>query len=125
MKLSQVCVYFVQMQKTSKFSILFSFSSNSLSYLLLIVKLIEKKSIPDEMRHLIEHEYNILRLLNHPGVINLLHVKEDAEYIYLFMPMYRGGDLHSYLDNFDYLTERDAFRLFYQVCVCVWCVFLC
>eukprot|EP00008_Paramoeba_atlantica_P004575 CAMPEP_0201488894 /NCGR_PEP_ID=MMETSP0151_2-20130828/20086_1 /ASSEMBLY_ACC=CAM_ASM_000257 /TAXON_ID=200890 /ORGANISM="Paramoeba atlantica, Strain 621/1 / CCAP 1560/9" /LENGTH=391 /DNA_ID=CAMNT_0047874295 /DNA_START=62 /DNA_END=1234 /DNA_ORIENTATION=- len=79
------------------------------------VKVIEKKNVPDEMRHLIEHECNILRRLNHKNVIHLHHATEDKNYIYLFMPYFAGGDLHAFLDDYEYLAEPIAFKIFYQL----------
>jgi len=79
------------------------------------VKVIEKRNIPEEMRHLIEHECNILAKLHHKNVIHLHHAAEDKEYIYLYMPYAQGGDLHSFLDAYDYLNEDMSHYIFKQL----------
>mmetsp|Transcript_25256 Transcript_25256/g.39417 ORF Transcript_25256/g.39417 Transcript_25256/m.39417 type:complete len:391 (-) Transcript_25256:178-1350(-) len=81
----------------------------------LAVKVINKKNVPEEMRHLIEDEFSLIRKLNHRNVISVEHAKEDDKNIYIFMPYFGGGDLHSFIDNYDYLAEKVAFKIFYQL----------
>ena len=81
----------------------------------LAVKVIAKANVPPEMTHLIECEFDMIRKLNHRNVISVEHASEDDEYIYIYMPFYGGGDLHSFIDDYDYLAEKVAFKIFYQM----------
>ena len=81
----------------------------------LAVKVIAKANVPPEMTHLIECEFDMIRKLNHRNVISVEHASEDEDFIYIYMPYYGGGDLHSFIDDYDYLAEKVAFKIFYQL----------
>ena len=50
---------------------------------------------------LVFSEIEILKVCKHPNIIRLLDICENAEYIYIVMDYFEGGDL------FDYFQERD------------------
>lgn len=81
----------------------------------LCVKVIEKKNVPQNFRHSIEGESNIISSLNHPNIITLEHTLEDDNNVYIFMPYYKGGDLHSFIEECNFISEKVAFRIFAQL----------
>jgi serine/threonine protein kinase len=78
-------------------------------------KVIEKKCIPAEMKYVIEEECNTICRLDHPGVVKILSAYEDSTYMYLFMPLMHGGDMHGFIEEHGRLSEFTAFKVFAQL----------
>lgn len=55
------------------------------------IKSIPKKSLPDRSRF--DREIEIMRILDHPNIIKLYEVYEDAKYFYMVMELCTGGEL--------------------------------
>lgn len=55
------------------------------------IKSIPKKSLPDRARF--DREIEIMRVLDHPNIIKLFEVFEDAKYFYMVMELCTGGEL--------------------------------
>jgi len=86
------------------------------------VKVIDKQSIPENMRSYACCEPAVLSQLKHPNIVKLLHHDEDSRYIYIFLQFMEGGDLHSYVEQRKWLEEKDCKKIFSQildaVCYC-------
>ncbi|BAM40130.1 calcium-dependent protein kinase [Theileria orientalis strain Shintoku] len=65
------------------------------------VKIIRKAKIENAMR--MKREIQIMKKLDHPNIIKLFEVYEDAEYLYLVMEMCSGGEL------FDRIVSKGSF----------------
>lgn len=59
-------------------------------------------------------EIELLRLLNHPGIVKLYEVYESNSHIYLIMEYIKGGDLLHHLKNKGIYSEKDASFLIMQ-----------
>jgi serine/threonine protein kinase len=79
------------------------------------VKVVDKGRIPEGMLYLMERECDIIRLLSHRNIIRILHAAEDEDHLYFYMPYAAGGDVHSYIEEMDYVGEAPAFRIFSQL----------
>ena len=56
-------------------------------------------------------EIEILRQINHPGVIKLYEVYESELYIHLILEYLQGGELLSHLQSKGVYSEKDASAL--------------
>ena len=56
-------------------------------------------------------EIEILRQINHPGVIKLYEVYESELYIHLILEYLQGGELLSHLQSKGVYSEKDASTL--------------
>jgi calcium/calmodulin-dependent protein kinase I len=73
------------------------------------VKVIRKTNISSEDLGLIKREIEILKLCQHPNLIQMHDIFENAEYIYIVMELMRGGDLYTYLEKHSFcLSETRA-----------------
>ena len=79
------------------------------------VKVITKKSIPEEMREYVVKEPGALAGLNHDNIVSLLLVHENADHIYMFLQYMPGGDLHSRLERDGAVEEVNAKEWFRQI----------
>mmetsp|Transcript_17530 Transcript_17530/g.52497 ORF Transcript_17530/g.52497 Transcript_17530/m.52497 type:complete len:420 (-) Transcript_17530:198-1457(-) len=79
------------------------------------VKVVDKERIPDGMLYLMERECDIIRLLSHRNIIRILHAAEDEGHFYFYMPYAAGGDVHSYIEEMDFVGEKPAYRIFSQL----------
>ena len=61
---------------------------------------------------LVRTEIEILKICQHPNIIRLYNVFENADYLYIIMEYCSGGDLFSYLENrsFRVSEKRAAFE---------------
>jgi len=77
------------------------------------VKKISKSKIknPERMRSEIE----IMKMTDHPHIVKLYEVIEDALFIYLVMEVCQGGELYDYIVNHKHVNERKASKLFRQL----------
>ncbi|KAJ3093874.1 Map microtubule affinity-regulating kinase, partial [Phlyctochytrium planicorne] len=60
-------------------------------------------------------EVQLLMRLDHPNVINLYQVMETEDECFVVMEYAAGGELIDYIAARDYLSEREARRLFRQI----------
>ena len=65
-----------------------------------VTKVIKKEKIWNNDRKYIDGEISILKDINHPNLVKLIEVKENAEYIYIIFEYCNGGDLQSFLDKY-------------------------
>lgn len=78
------------------------------------IKTIAKASLHDTS--MLAHEVEITRLLDHPNIVRLYEVFEDARCIYLVMELCTGGELFDAILNSDSgFSEKSAARVMKQV----------
>lgn len=63
----------------------------------------------------IEREVVIMKLIEHPNVINLYDVWENRGELYLVLEYVEGGELFDYVSCYGALPEEEAVRLFRQI----------
>jgi len=84
------------------------------------VKVFDKKAHRTEPQlKQVEREINALRLLDHPNIAQFFEVLETGSKVFLVMEYVSGGELYEYIHKTGKLPERDAARLFYQICSAV------
>lgn len=67
------------------------------------------KSDPINLRReAVAREYNVLKTLSHPNIVSLEKVFCTSHNVYIFQELITGGDLLSFLDTKDRLTEAQA-----------------
>ena len=74
-------------------------------------KIIDKRHIEDRFRGLLEQfgvEIEVLKELNHPGIIKLEDVYTTDSKIYMVMELMSGGELFDYVVEKGTLTEEEA-----------------
>jgi serine/threonine protein kinase len=81
------------------------------------IKTIDKSRISQKYRDVkcLVREVELLRLLDHPGIVKLYEVYEGKEHIYLIMEYIKGGNLLSHLKQIKTYTEKDAAFLIMEV----------
>ena len=63
------------------------------------IKIMKKSSMDSSDLELVRTEIEILKICQHPNIIRLYNVFENADYLYIIMEYCYGGDLFSYLEN--------------------------
>ena len=63
----------------------------------------------------IEREVVIMKLIEHPNVINLFDIWENRGELYLVLEYVEGGELFDYVSSNGALPEEEAVRLFRQI----------
>ncbi|KAE8749053.1 hypothetical protein FOCC_FOCC004220 [Frankliniella occidentalis] len=63
----------------------------------------------------LNNEIKILRKVNHPNVIRLVHDEDWQNQKYLFIELMRGNDLFARISDSKRLTERQSKLYFYQI----------
>jgi serine/threonine protein kinase len=53
-------------------------------------------------------ERNNLVICNHPFIVKLYYCFQNVEKLYFVLEYLEGGDLHSYLEKYNRLTEKEA-----------------
>ena len=59
-----------------------------------------------EMMKLMEQELNVLKIADHPNIVNLYELLEDNTNFYIVSELMRGGDLSKFMECNARLTER-------------------
>ena len=63
----------------------------------------------------IEREITIMKLIQHPNVMQLFDVYETEKELFLILEHVEGGELFDYLVKRGRLPERDALEFFQQI----------
>jgi Ca2+-binding EF-hand superfamily protein len=80
------------------------------------IKTIKKSSMTPLDLELVKSEIDIMKLLKHPNVVRLLDHFENAEYVYIVMELFQGGDLANFISkNHTKLTEEKFSNIMYQI----------
>ena len=83
---------------------------NFVSNQMCALKIVRKQTMcqTKEMMRLMEQELNVLKIADHPNIVNLYDLLEDDTNFYVVSELMRGGDLSNFMDTHDRLTERQA-----------------
>lgn len=63
----------------------------------------------------LENEIGALKCLEHPNIVQLYHVEEKNDVLYLMMELMHGGELFDYIITKNTLSEREASSIIQQV----------
>ena len=85
------------------------------------IKIMKKSSMDSSDLELVRTEIEILKVCQHPNIIRLYNVFENADYMYIIMEYCSGGDLFSYLENRNFrLSERRASTIIHLMSTAVY-----
>ena len=85
------------------------------------IKIMKKSTMDSSDLELVRTEIEILKICQHPNIIRLYNVFENADYLYIIMEYCAGGDLFSYLENRHFrLTEKRASTIIHQMATAVY-----
>jgi len=63
------------------------------------IKVIEKFKLKEEEKNFLAYETEMMRFLNHPGVIKVKETLENKTHIYIIAELVKDGDLFDYVSN--------------------------
>ena len=85
------------------------------------IKIMKKSTMDSSDLELVRTEIEILKICQHPNIVRLYNVFENADYLYIIMEYCYGGDLFSYLENRHFrLTEKRASTIIHQMATAVY-----
>jgi len=85
------------------------------------IKIMSKKKMEDSDLELVRTEIEILKICQHPNIIQLYDVFENINYFYIIMEYCEGGDLFSYLEKRNFrLPENKAAKFMHKMCAAVY-----
>ena len=77
------------------------------------IKILEKKKIQDASDvERVTREIHILKIVNHPHIIQLYEIIETQKRLYLIMENCSNGELFDYITSKNRLKESESCRLF-------------
>ena len=80
------------------------------------VKILEKEKIKDSSdTERVTREIKILKLVQHPNIVQLFEIIENSKELYLIMELAEGGELFDYIVARSRLKESEACRFFHQI----------
>jgi serine/threonine protein kinase len=80
-----------------------------------VAKVINKKVLDPKIYNNVMKEAKILESLHHKNIITIYHTEENEDTITFFMDYYPGGDIHSFSEEYEYLSECMAFTIISQL----------
>lgn len=75
------------------------------------MKIIEKIKLSTEESMAIENETEVMKFLNHPGIIKFHELIETKTSLYIINELVTGGDLMKYMQDHDRLSEPEAYKI--------------
>ena len=85
------------------------------------IKIMSKKDMTNQDLELVRTEIEILKICQHPNIIELYEVFENASYFYIIMEYCSGGDLFSYLEQRNFrLPEEQACKFMHKMCAAIY-----
>ena len=85
------------------------------------IKIMKKSSMDSSDLELVRTEIEILKICQHPNIIRLYNVFENADYMYIIMEYCSGGALFSYLENRNFrLSEKRASTIIHKMSAAVY-----
>ena len=85
------------------------------------IKIMKKSSMDSSDLELVRTEIEILKICQHPNIIRLYNVFENADYMYIIMEYCSGGDLFSYLENRNFrVPEKRASTIIHKMAAAVY-----
>ena len=79
------------------------------------VKIIKKQAIEGEDIKLLKREIQIMKQLDHPNILKLFEVYEDANSFYLVMELVQGKELFDKIVERGQYSEKDAAHIIRQI----------
>jgi len=80
------------------------------------VKIVQKKALSVRDLELLKREIEVLKVCQHPNLIQFFDVFENQDYIYIVMEVLIGGDFFSYLHERNFIiSENRARELAHQI----------
>ena len=79
------------------------------------IKVVEKKKLNEQEREMMRSEVAIMRLLNHPNVVQMKEVFEDRGKMNLVMELVEGGELFDRIRQKKVFSEFTAFHITRQL----------
>ena len=74
------------------------------------------KILPQNRKNpLVQPEIEIMKSLDHPHIIKLLHIIDTTRNIFIVLEHAVGGELMSRIEKFGYIAEKECHRLFSQI----------
>jgi len=62
------------------------------------VKQIKKSKISEEELGMLRNEIEVLKMCQHPNIVQLLDIFEDSKKIHIVLELLKGGDLYDYME---------------------------
>ena len=85
------------------------------------IKIMSKKDMTTQDLELVRTEIEILKICQHPNIIQLYEVFENLDYFYIIMEYCPGGDLFSYLEDRNFhLPEPLACKFMHKMCAAIY-----
>ena len=85
------------------------------------IKIMSKKDMTNQDLELVRTEIEILKICQHPNIIELYEVFENVSYFYIIMEYCSGGDLFSYLEQRNFrLPEEQACKFMHKMCAAIY-----
>ena len=89
---------------------------NKTTDLKVAVKIITRSEMEESDIELLYNELEIMKLVHHPNIVNLVDLFETSEHIFIVMDYYKGGDLTQYLmKHKSILSESVSANLIQQI----------
>ncbi|CAK5093205.1 unnamed protein product [Meloidogyne enterolobii] len=79
------------------------------------VKIVNKEKLNESVLQKVEREIAIMRLIEHPHILQLYDVYENRKYLYLLLEHVSGGELFDYLVRKGRLMAKEARKFFRQI----------
>ena len=85
------------------------------------IKIMSKSNMANDDLELVRTEIEILKICQHPNIIQLYDVFENINYFYIIMEYCPGGDLFSYLEKRNFrLPENQACKFMHKMCAAIY-----
>ena len=85
------------------------------------IKIMSKSNMANDDLELVRTEIEILKICQHPNIIQLYDVFENINYFYIIMEYCSGGDLFSYLEKRNFrLPENQACKFMHKMCAAIY-----
>eukprot|EP01061_Rhynchopus_euleeides_P046036 TRINITY_DN8584_c2_g1_i1.p1 TRINITY_DN8584_c2_g1~~TRINITY_DN8584_c2_g1_i1.p1 ORF type:complete len:287 (+),score=97.19 TRINITY_DN8584_c2_g1_i1:43-861(+) len=81
------------------------------------IKIVRKSVLQKnvEVRHRVEREIKVMRLLDHPNIIRMIDVLQTNTHLFVVTELLEGGQLYEHVTQHATLSDAEVFRFFYQL----------
>ena len=79
------------------------------------IKVVDLSKLPTDFSHNVEKELTANAKIKHRNVVKMYDVFQEGKKVYMVMEYMSGGNLFSYLENRDDISESEIKRIFKQV----------
>ncbi len=85
------------------------------------IKIMNKRQMNTSDLELVRTEIEILKICQHPNIIQLYEIFENVDYFYIIMEYCSGGDLFTYLERHQFkLNEERASIIMHKLCASIY-----